>query len=280
VSGRRVLVTGAGSGLGRAIAARFAADGCRVLLTDVNAAAATEAAAGIGEPSRVAALPLDVTDDAAWEHARAWCAEHWGGLDILVNNAGVAAAGRVDAIPIEDWRWILETNLMSVVRGCRTFVPLLKAQGHGHVVNVASLAGLLTPPAMGSYNVSKAAVVALSETLRSELQPYGIRTTLVCPGFVRTNLAASVRSPDPAMVDLTHKLVTGSKLSAEQVAEQVVSAVNRGRYLVLTERIGRVAWLAKRYAPALVHRQTVAAARRLRARIERGAQSTDTGAGR
>ncbi|NJC86717.1 SDR family oxidoreductase [Planosporangium mesophilum] len=271
--GRRVLVTGAGSGLGRAIAARFAADGCRVLLTDVNAAAVTEAAAALGGTPDVAALPLDVTDDDAWARARAWCEENWGGLDILVNNAGVAAAGRIDAIPVEDWRWILETNLMSAVRGCRTFVPLLKAQGHGHVVNVASLAGLLTPPAMGSYNVTKAAVVALSDTLRSELTPYGIRTTLVCPGFVRTNLAASVRSPDPAMVDLTNKLVNGSKLSAEEVAAQVVSAVNRGRYLVLTERVGRVAWLAKRYVPGLVHRQTVAAARRLRDRIERGARS-------
>ncbi|MGC9665894.1 SDR family oxidoreductase [Planosporangium sp. 12N6] len=268
--GRRVLVTGAGSGLGRAIAARFAADGCRVLLTDVNADAVAEAAAALGDPSRIAALSLDVTDDDAWARARVWCEENWGGLDILVNNAGVAAAGRVDAIPIEDWRWILETNLMSAVRGCRTFVPLLKAQGHGHVVNVASLAGLLTPPAMSSYNVTKAAVVALSETLRSELEPYGIRTTVVCPGFVRTNLASSVRSPDPAMVDLTHKLVNGSKLTPEQVADRVVVAVDRGRFLVLTELVGRVAWLAKRYVPALVHRQTVAAARRLRARIESG----------
>jgi NAD(P)-dependent dehydrogenase (short-subunit alcohol dehydrogenase family) len=276
-TGRRVLVTGAGSGLGRAIAARFVADGCRVLFTDVDAAAATAAAAALGEAPHVAALPLDVTSDAAWARARAWCAEHWDGLDILVNNAGVAAAGRVDAIGIEDWHWILETNLLSVVRGCRTFVPLLKAQGSGHVVNVASLAGLLTPPAMGSYNVSKAGVVALSETLRSELDPYGIRTTLVCPGFVRTNLAASVRSPDPALAVLTTKLVTGSKLSAEEVADQVVDAVDRGRYLVLTERVGRVAWLAKRFVPALVHRQAVAAARRLRDRIDGGARS---GAGR
>jgi NADP-dependent 3-hydroxy acid dehydrogenase YdfG len=272
-SGRRVLVTGAGSGLGRAIAARFAADGCRVLLTDVSAAAVAAAAAALGDAPQVAACELDVTDDAAWARARAWCSEHWGGLDILVNNAGVAAAGRVDAIAVEDWHWILETNLLGAVRGCRTFLPLLKAQRHGHVVNVASLAGLLTPPAMGSYNVSKAGVVALSETLRSELDPYGIRTTLVCPGFVRTNLAASVRSPDPALAELTGKLVNGSKLSAEEVADQVVDAVNRGRFLVLTERTGRVAWLAKRFVPALVHRRAVAAARRLRARSEGGARS-------
>jgi NAD(P)-dependent dehydrogenase (short-subunit alcohol dehydrogenase family) len=262
---RRVLVTGAGSGLGRAIATRFAADGCRVLFTDVDAASAATAAAGTGSHH----LPLDVTDDDAWAAARAWCEEHWGGLDILVNNAGVAGAGRIETVPMEDWRWIIETNLLSTVRGCRTFVPLLKAQRSGHVVNVASLAGLLTPPTMGSYNVSKAGVVALSDTLRSELAPFGVRTTLVCPGFVRTNLAASARSSDPALADLTTKLVTTSKLSPDDVAAKVVAAVDLGRYLVLTEPVGRLAWIAKRYAPALVHRRTVAAAHRLHRRIEK-----------
>jgi NAD(P)-dependent dehydrogenase (short-subunit alcohol dehydrogenase family) len=261
---RRVLVTGAGSGLGRAIAERFAADGCRVVFTDVDGATAAVAAAETGAPH----LPLDVTDDTAWARARAWCEEHWGGLDVLVNNAGVAGAGRIETVPMADWHWIVETNLLSTVRGCRTFVPLLKAQRSGHVVNVASLAGLLTPPTMGSYNVSKAGVVALSDTLRSELAPFGVRTTLVCPGFVRTNLASSARSSDPALADLTTKLVTQSKLSPEAVAVKVVSAVDRGRYLVLTEPAGRVAWLAKRYAPALVHRRTVAAAERLHRRID------------
>jgi NAD(P)-dependent dehydrogenase (short-subunit alcohol dehydrogenase family) len=260
---RRVLVTGAGSGLGRAIAARFAAAGCRVLYTDVDAASAAAAAGDFG-----AALPLDVTDDDAWAAAREWCERNWGGLDVLVNNAGVAAAGRIETVPMEDWHWIVETNLLSTVRGCRTFVPLLKAQRSGHVVNVASLAGLLNPPTMGSYNVSKAGVVALSDTLRSELAPFGVRTTLVCPGFVRTNLAASARSSDPALGELTTKLVTRSRLSAEEVAEKVVTAVDRGKYLVLTEPAGRLAWLAKRYAPALVHSRTVAAAERLHRRIE------------
>jgi NAD(P)-dependent dehydrogenase (short-subunit alcohol dehydrogenase family) len=251
-----VLVTGAGSGLGRAIADRFAAAGERVLYTDLTA------------PDAPDALPLDVREDADWAAARAWCHDRWGGLDILVNNAGVAAAGRIETVPMEDWHWIVETNLLSAVRGCRTFVPLLKAQRSGHVVNVASLAGLLMPPTMGSYNVSKAGVVALSDTLRSELAPFGVRTTLVCPGFVRTNLAASLRSPDPALTDLTTKLVSRSALSPDDVAAKVVDAVDHGRYLVLTERAGRLAWLAKRYAPALVHSRTVAAAERLHRRIE------------
>ena len=253
---RRVLVTGAASGLGKAMAAGFAAAGARVLHTDLIA------------PDAEHALSLDVTDDAAWARARAWVEEHWGGLDVLVNNAGVAGAGRIETVPMEDWHWIVETNLLSAVRGCRTFVPLLKAQRSGHVVNVASLAGLLTPPTMSSYNVSKAGVVALSDTLRSELAPFGVRTTLVCPGFVRTNLASSARSSDPALGDLTAKLVTRSELSPEDVAAKVVSAVDRGRYLVLTEPVGRLAWLAKRYAPALVHGRTVAAAHRLHRRIE------------
>ena len=105
---------------------------------------------------------------------RAWVEPDWGGLDLLVNNAGVAGGGRIERCSIEDWQWIFDVNLFGVVRGTRAFVPMLKAQGSGRIVNTASLAGLVHPPGMGSYNAVKAAVVAFSETAAHELAPYGV----------------------------------------------------------------------------------------------------------
>ncbi len=195
---RRILITGAASGLGRALAQAAVADGARVLLTDRDQAAGElarlELAESIreagGDTARVAFLPLDVRDDLAWDAAREWCALQWGGLDVLVNNAGVAAAGPIAEIPMADWDWILEINLKGVIRGVRTFVPMFAAQGSGHVVNIASLAGLMNLANMASYNVTKAGVISLSETMRCELEPLGVRTTVVCPSFFQTNLAA------------------------------------------------------------------------------------------
>ncbi|GAA2422523.1 SDR family NAD(P)-dependent oxidoreductase [Streptomyces macrosporus] len=260
-TGTRVLVTGAASGLGRAIAAHYAAAGCRVLVTDL--AEPAEPLAG-----EVSWHRLDVRSDAEWAAVRDWCETHWGGLDVLVNNAGVAAAGRVERIEDADWEWILDINLRGVVRGCRTFVPLLKRQGGGHVVNVASLAALTNLPGMSSYNVSKAAVVSLSETLRHELAPWGIHTTVVCPGFVPTNLDSGLRSPDPVLAHQATRLIQKGRVTPEQVAEQVAEAVARRRFLVLTHPEGRRAVRLKRLWPALVDRRIAAVWRRTRAKLD------------
>jgi len=239
----RVLVTGSASGLGRAIATRFQQAGAKVLVSDVDIEAAEVAAKELGTH----AVRLDVTSDADWATARDWCEREWGGLDVLVNNAGVAAGGRFEKIEMADWNWIWEINVAGVVRGCRTFTPDFKARGSGHMVNVASLAAIMNLPAMSSYNVTKAAVLSLSETLRLELEPYGVHTTAVCPGFVRTNLETRLRSPDPAIAKLMHRLMVSSKVTAEDVAAQVVDAVAHKRFLVLTHKDGRRSALLKRF---------------------------------
>ena len=170
-----MLVTGAASGLGAALTGAFVARGDEVLATDLTPPRLEPAVPAIGGtvgPPRAA--PLDIRSDADWAAARAWVEEHWGGLDVLVNNAGVAGGGRIDLTSMDDWEWITEINLFGVVRGTRTFVPMLKAQGSGRVVNVASLAGLVHPAGMGSYNAVKAAVVAFSETAAHELAGYGV----------------------------------------------------------------------------------------------------------
>jgi NAD(P)-dependent dehydrogenase (short-subunit alcohol dehydrogenase family) len=161
VTGQRVLVTGAAAGLGAALTREFRERGDEVLATDVEATGGFDS--GITTPSTRAATPstahLDITSDEDWASARGWVEEHWGGLDVLVNNAGVAGGGRIDLAGMDEWQWIVEINLLGVVRGCRTFAPLLKGQGSGRIVNVASLAGLVHPAGMASYNATKAALV-------------------------------------------------------------------------------------------------------------------------
>ncbi|MPZ79632.1 MAG: SDR family oxidoreductase [Actinophytocola sp.] len=260
-----MLVTGAGSGLGKAIATRYAGGGAQVLVSDVDAGAAEAVAKELGQVP----LTLDVTTDEGWQAALDRCREDWGGLDVLVNNAGVGAGGRFERISIEDWDWIWEINLKGVVRGCRTFVPLFKEQHAGHIVNVASLAGIMNLPAMSSYNVTKAGVISLSETLRYELEPYGVLTTVVCPAYFRTNLGDRLRSPDPGLAVLMDKLMRSSKVTAEDVAKQVVDAVARKRFLVLTHPDGRRSARMKRLQPRLVDGQVRTYWSRLRSSLER-----------
>lgn len=261
----RVLVTGAGSGLGRALATRWTEAGAQVLVSDVDSAAAEAVAKELGQP----ALTLDVTTDDGWAAALDHCRTDWGGLDVLVNNAGVGGGGRFERISIEDWDWIWEVNLKGVVRGCRTFVPLFKEQGAGHIVNVASLAGLMNLPAMASYNVTKAGVVALSETLRLELEPYGVRTTVVCPAYFATNLGERTRTPDPAVAKVMDKLMASSKVTASDVAGQVVAAVRDNKFLVLTHPDGRRSVRLKRWLPKVVDNQVRTYWSRLRSTVER-----------
>jgi NAD(P)-dependent dehydrogenase (short-subunit alcohol dehydrogenase family) len=261
----RILITGAASGLGLALATRYAAEGRRVLLTDLDQEALDRAVATLPSPGRerAATRVLDVRSDDDWNDARAWVQEQWDGLDVLVNNAGVATGGRFPQTPIEDWDWIVSINLMGVVRGCRTFVPLFQQQGSGALVNIASAAGLLNPPVMASYNVVKAGVVSLSETLRYELEPDGVATSVVCPTFFRTGLAGTFRSPDEAVRRSMEKLVTKSSVPADRIAGKIFEGVEKGRFLILTDREGILAYAVKRFVPPLFQREVRKGAARL-----------------
>ncbi|EFV14075.1 SDR family oxidoreductase [Segniliparus rugosus] len=250
--GERVLVTGAASGLGLQIALRFARAGAKVLIADVNDEAGEKAREEVSRYVEAAYRRLDVTDPDAWPEAIAWCEREWGGLDVLVNNAGVAAAGEFERISPQDWDWILQINLLGVVWGARAATELFKRQRSGHIVNVASLAGLMNLPGMTSYNVTKAGVISLSETLRHELAPHGIKTTVVCPAFFATNLADRMRSTDPFFTELTGKLMRGSKITAAQVADAVFRAVRQGRFLLVLPFEGRRTYLAKKYLSPVV----------------------------
>ncbi len=267
---QRVLITGGASGLGYALAKDYCRRGASVLITDIIAERGEQAAADLAAYGNAAFILADTRSEADWQGLKLFVESNFGALDILVNNAGVAAAGRVDRIPMEDWQWIMDINLTGVMRGCRTFVPMMKASGSGHIVNIASLAAIASAPAMSSYNVSKAGVVSLSETLRFELEPYGIHTTVVCPSFFQTDLAATMRTPEPGMERSVRKLLAGGKLSADQVAGIITHAVDRRRFLVLPQTDAKAIYYAKRYLPFAFQHFMAKAGRQMQRKFERG----------
>ncbi|KAA1424628.1 SDR family NAD(P)-dependent oxidoreductase [Mumia zhuanghuii] len=274
-TGDRVLVTGAASGLGLALVTRLLERGCRVLATDVH----------LDLPSSLAALSgnltyrqLDVRSDDDWSTTLGWVRETWSGIDLVVNNAGVASGGRIDLTTSESWDWLTQINLLGVARGCRTFAPMLKEQRSGHVVNTASAAGLVHPPRMTEYTAVKAGVVALSESLRWELEPYGVGVSVVCPSFFRTNLADSIRSADPAAKESARRLIEGSSRSADSIAVEVLRQLDAGKHVILPDRDARVAYAAKRFAPWLYRAMMLRTARQAAAEDEASGGARRVGA--
>jgi NAD(P)-dependent dehydrogenase (short-subunit alcohol dehydrogenase family) len=225
----RVLVTGAASGLGAALTSAFRARGDKVLATDVTG----------GD------LTLDITSDEDWAAALEHVEGTWGGLDMLVNNAGVAGGGRLDVATMDEWEWITNINLFGVVRGTRTFVPLFKRQRSGHIVNIASLAGLVHPAGMASYNAVKAGVVALTETTGHELAGYGVRASVVCPSYFRTNLMSSLRGADEQLSGVVAHLVRSSPITADDIAAGVLEGLDSGDELIVPDQPARDAYALK-----------------------------------
>jgi NAD(P)-dependent dehydrogenase (short-subunit alcohol dehydrogenase family) len=244
----RCVITGAGGGFGRALSLELAARGAHLILSDVDTKGAEETARLATEAgaNSVRATRCDVTK---LEEIRAVAASCQGPLDLVGNNAGVSSAGRVGDLSIEDWRWTLEVDLFGVIHGCHVFVPLLRSQGHGHLLNVASAAGLFSAPLMGAYNVAKAGVIALSETLNAELVDSGVGVTVLCPTFFKTNIANSGRFADEKTRDMARRFVDKGK-TAEDVARAALASVDRGQLYALPMADARWLWRLKRAAPS------------------------------
>lgn len=251
ITNSRAVITGAASGIGRALAVSLAGKGCTILIADLNEQGAIDTldlvrqAGGSGEVFRCDVSKFDDVKRMA-DH----CFDTWGRVDLLVNNAGVAAAGFVGDIPIKDWEWIVSINLWGVIYGCHAFIPAMKKQGSGYIVNVASAAGIISSPEMSSYNVTKAGVISLSETLRSELAPNNIGVTVVCPTFLNTNLLDNMRYTDDFERDFTRTAFDYSKISADTVAEMTLRAVEKNRLYVLPQLSAKMFWYSKRLSPS------------------------------
>lgn len=250
----RVLITGAGSGLGQALAQRWAGAGAAVACADIDPERAGHTCAQLPGSGHLA-LPVDVADDTSVEQLGEAVAGHWQApLDVLVNNAGIAAGGMLVDTTMAEWRELLEINLLGVVRGCRTFLPAMIGAGRGHVLNVASFAALAGGPGIMSYGVSKAGVYALSEQLRAELHGTGVGVSVACPAFFRTNLLSNWRG-DERMREVARRLTENSTDTLDQVADRIFAATGRGDFLILPTRREAMRWRLKRYAPGLYFRQ-------------------------
>ena len=247
---KRVFITGGASGLGRALAERYARAGWRVCIGDLHVERGAETVAHLATLHADAHfLRCDVTQEADLAAAASWLELTWGGVDVVVNNAGVAVSGGIDEVSLADWQWIVDINLLGVVRGCKVFTPLLRSS-RGTLVNIASMAGLVSPPLSTAYCATKAAVVALSESLRMELADEGIGVSVVCPAFFRTNLTESLRATTPGVARLTKHLVERAKRDATEIADLVYRGVERGDFYVLTHAEGKRAWWMKRFLPS------------------------------
>jgi NAD(P)-dependent dehydrogenase (short-subunit alcohol dehydrogenase family) len=244
---RRVLVTGAGSGLGQALALRYARAGSRVACVDLDVPRAETTRAQLPGHGHLA-LAADVGDDAAMDRLHADMEREWGGIDVLVNNAGIASGGSMLETTMAEWRRILEVDLLSVVRGCRLFLPGMIAQGHGQVISTASFAGLAGAPGLMSYGTAKAAVVALSEQLRAEVEPQGVRVSVLCPSFFRTNLCETGIG-SPKTMKLALHLMDTAPDTCDSVADRVYAQAEAGRFLIIPTKHEPMRWRIKRWFP-------------------------------
>jgi NAD(P)-dependent dehydrogenase (short-subunit alcohol dehydrogenase family) len=244
--GKVAVVTGGGSGIGRALTLALAREGARVVVADVDEAAmerVTREARGHGADAL--SVRTDVSDLAQVRALadRAWQA--FGAVHVLCNNAGVAAWGSLDKVTHRDWQWVLAVNLWGVIHGVEAFVPRMIADGQGgHIVNTASMAGLIASQGLGVYNTSKYAVVGLSETLAKDLRGHGIGVSVLCPMGVQTRIRESERNRpvalrnEPGARSEPAVELIGRYLAPELVADMVLDAIRRGELYVITHDEG------------------------------------------
>jgi NAD(P)-dependent dehydrogenase (short-subunit alcohol dehydrogenase family) len=250
LAGKTAFVTGGASGIGFALGCAFSQAGMKVMLADIEENALTAAVESLRHSAPdIRGVVCDVADPDSVEHAAKASYEAFGNVHVVCNNAGVAAAGGIDNISIDNWRWVLDVNLMGVLHGIRSFLPHIRAHGEGgHIVNTASMAGMNGGLGFSPYVASKFAVVGMSEGLATQLKPLGIGVTVLCPGYVCTRIGESGRNrperygttqtPDPAspagllLAHIAERLRSG--LAPSEVAARVLAAIRGDELYVFT----------------------------------------------
>lgn len=251
---KRVLITGAASGIGRATAHTLGRRGAKLILTDIDEAALEQTRAELGDSGvDVEAHLVDVADpDAMAKLAEQVHAV--GPLDILINNAGVGVGGGIIDTSLEDWGWVIDVNLRGVVHGVHFFGPEVRAGGH--ILNVASVAGLVATEQLGAYSTTKFAVVGLSEALRQELAPREVAVTAICPGFISTNIARNMRyvgrMANVSVRDKVEKMLDARGAEPQVVADAIMGALKSRRGLVVVTHHAKILSLLKRLLPERV----------------------------
>lgn len=247
---RYALVTGGGSGLGKAFCLRLAAEGWHVACSDVDLAAAEQTVNEIeAAGGQAQAEHLDVVDSSQWQDLRERLAAEWPRLDLLINNAGICGTGEVGDSPLEDFQRILDINLRGTINGCHTMIPWLKeSAAGGQIVNISSIASVVSAPSMAAYNVSKAGVLSLSETLYAELRPWRIGVTVVLPGFFASQLTKRGLYHTDMQRNTADHYTNRSSITAEKVVEQTLRALRKRKFFLVVGRRAVLSWRFKRLA--------------------------------
>ena len=252
----RILITGGATGLGQAIALKWAEKWVNknkdisICIADINQERGDETVDMLSAQGASAFyVHCDITSDNDVKTLAQTIETRWGGVDYVFNNAGVATGGSLLDETIDQWQWVFDINVLGMVRVSRALLPLMRKQCSGYFINVASQAGLTPIPYMGSYNSVKAAVVSFSETMKLELAPDNINVSVVCPSFFKTNLDESMRSNNPASHKMINKFFAKADMTKEEEAESIYQQVSQGKFLILTHKLGKRAFLLKKLLP-------------------------------
>jgi len=267
---RVAVITGAGSGIGRALAHELAERGCHLALVDVDEGRLEAVRTGLaGSNRRVSTHVVDVADREAMHALPGQVMAEHGAAHIVINNAGVTAVGEIETQSLDDFEWVVGINFWGVLYGCKFFLPILKQQDEAHIVNLSSMFGLIGLPTQGAYCATKAAVRSLSETLNAELAHTNVRVTSVHPGGIRTNIAADARFekdvPDTERAELA-EFFDKLRVSPEHAAKRIADAIERGdpRLLICAETYA-TDWLNRMWPSGVSFVVNRFAARRARA---------------
>lgn len=252
---KRAFITGAASGLGKGLCLRLAREGWRIAMSDIDGqrleVAAQEVQAAGGTPTT---FILDVADEAGYQVVVEEVLRNYGGIDLLINNAGVGDGNLLRDYQLKDWKWLLEVNLYGVLHGFKFFQPTFSQQQSGHIISIASAAGFTSAPGMSAYNVSKAGVVSLSETMRYELEPDRIGISVVMPTFFKTNVMQHARGEDYVR-ELADKMIQRSTTSVRDLSKVILEEAGQGTFYIVHPLESRLAWYLKRFAPSLLQGQ-------------------------
>ncbi|RJP82090.1 MAG: SDR family NAD(P)-dependent oxidoreductase [Desulfobacteraceae bacterium] len=250
--GKRAFITGAGSGLGQALAIVLARRGWKIGVAEIDPDRTRKTSQDVNQAGGEAlAIPCDVTRPENLEAAADAILAQWGGIDLVINNAGVSGCGLMEEIDPERWEWIFNINLKSVIYGCRAFIPMLKNQGSGHIVNVASYLGFVSAPESSCYNVTKAGIISLSETLRIELAKNHIGVSVVMPSFFKTNLMEQLYAAGERQEKLVRALFEKTNVKPDKVAHSILKGIAANRFYILPQWDAKLIWLIKRFSPEL-----------------------------
>lgn len=268
LSGKVAFITGGASGIGAALASKLAAAGVQVWIADRQFDAAEKLAQRLTDTGAAAhAVELDVRDPAAFERAIAETVQTGGRIDYLFNNAGIGIGGEVDTLTLDDWADVIDVNLRGVIHGVQAAYPVMLRQGSGHIINTASMAGLITTSAQAGYSATKHAVVALSKTMRVEGASRGVRVSVLCPGVVRTPILTGGEYGRNRTVSREDQLKLGEALRPMDVdvfADKALRAVIRNEAIIVVPRWWKALWYLERLSPTLSMRTAAVALRRTR----------------